>query len=183
MRKTAKYFMFFLFVTISLSGFSQKNPQNTNNQSVNQRNLFDTDPNFKMYFFGIEPTRSESTVPTELGNILMVTYMYEEGTNAAYMLARAAYPKEKVKNSNPKDMLNGAISGFNDNLKLIISTQKDIKIKNYPGIYFESSGGTYFTAATFYLVDNVLYQIAILRADRKPTTTEINKFLFSFQLK
>jgi hypothetical protein len=175
-------------VLVNISVFSQKQPDNPNTQNNNSNQktnsgFFNDDPDFMINFLGQVPTKNESEVDTEVGKVLMITYMLEEGSSVAYMIAKARYPAEKIRNSNPDDMLNASVNGFIGNLKLIISEKRDISLGIYPGKFFKSKSSIYYNATADYLVKNTLYQIAILRADRAPTEKEIQDFIFTFALK
>ena len=134
---------------------------------------------FKIYFYE-EPEISNESVNTELGNIEMHTFMHQDG-EGVYMVAFSDYPKALMALSNPEDLLDGAIKGFTGKMGMKITKQKNNKLDNNTGLYFEAKGGGYYAAVQDYIVKNRLYQIAILRSDREPTEKEINDFINSFE--
>lgn len=150
----------------------------------NDINYFNDDPNFKINYFGIIPSKTETPVETAVGTINMTSYMYEKTNEEVYMVAISAFPKEYMNTANSDELLESSKGGFCKNLNLTVTKSKTISINSYSGIYFEAEQkGNYYSAVSDYLVDNVLYQIAILRTDRMPTQKEINDFIFSFSLK
>lgn len=160
-----------------------KVPESLNVKS-NDKNYFNDDPNFKINYFGITPSKTETPVETAVGTINMTSYMYEKSTEEVYMVAISAFPNEYMKSSNRDELLESTKGGYCNNLNLTVTKSNKISINSYQGIYFEAEQkGNYYSAVSDYLVDNVLYQIAILRTDRMPTQKEINEFIFSFSLK
>ncbi len=138
------------------------------------------DGSFKINFPG-EPSKEESPVETELGVLEMVTYMYEEG-KSAYMVAYSDYPAAAIEAAEPYDLLDGAKGGYVGNIGLELKKEDNkSELDGVPGIYFEAEGGGYYTAVQDYLLDNRLYQVAILRLDRAPTEKEIEAFIKSFE--
>jgi len=150
----------------------------------NDKSYFNDDPNFKINFFGITPSKTETPVETALGTINMTTYMYEKSSEEIYMVAISAFPEKYIASSNTSDLLESTKGGFCSNLNLEVINSKNVTINSHEGIYFEAADtGNYYSVVIDYLVDNVLFQIAILRTDRMPTDDEIDNFIFSFSLK
>jgi hypothetical protein len=172
-----------IFFSLNLFGQQPKSP-GTTTKKTNEYNYFEKNPNFKINFFGIEPSISENPVETEIGTIYMTTYMYEKTMNEIYMVAISDFPEEHIAGSDKTGLLEGAKNGYCNNLNMSVSNSKTVYIDSHQGIYFEaSSSDNYYTAAADYLVKNRLYQIAILRIDRMPSENEIKDFIFSFKLK
>jgi len=150
------------------------------NKTNNKDYFTSHDENFKVNFPGT-PSKEESNVETDAGTIPMVTYMYE-GSNSAYMIACADYPMEIIKASELYELLEGAKGGYLGNLGLTVTKENNKSdLDGVPGVYFEAEGGGYYTVVQDYLLENRLYQIAILRLDRAPTQKEINDFIKSFE--
>ncbi len=172
-----------IFFSATLYAQLPKVPGSTNVKS-NDINYFNDDPNFKINYFGITPSKTETPVETAVGTINMTSYMYEKSKEEVYMVAISAFPKEYMNTANSDELLESTKGGFCNNLNLTVTKSKIISINSYNGIYFEAEQkGNYYSAVSDYLVDNVLYQIAILRTDRIPTQKEINDYIFSFSLK
>ena len=163
--------------------FSFKLKSGSSNSKTNA-NLYNNDPDFRINFFGKTPDREVSPVDTDLGVINMTTYMIEESSSEVYMVAIADYPKEYMSASDSKSMLNSAKDGYLGGQGFTVSSERNLSIDGHSGIYFEaSSNNGYYTAAADYLVENRLYQVVILRTDRAPTQSEIQNYIFSFELK
>jgi hypothetical protein len=147
-------------------------------------NYFTDDPDFKINFFGKEPTKSVKPVETAVGTINMITYMYNKSSELIYMVALSDYPKQYIVGSNSESLLQSTKEGYVGNMNLTITHEEKLTHKGYPGLFFKASGNAgYYTEVIDYLVDNRLYQIAILRTDRASTEEEIKEFLYSFELK
>lgn len=139
------------------------------------------DSKFKINFPG-EPSEKEQDVETAVGPITMYSLMYE-GYNSAYMLAYSDYPSSFIKDGNKADLLDNAKGGFIGSLGIEVTYERKISIKGHPGIYFKAEGSGYYCVMKDYLVNNRLYQIGILRADRFPTNKEIDDYINTFSLK
>ena len=112
----------------------------------------------------------------------MVTYMYAESDDIIYMLVYSDYPTEAVENSDPYVLLDVAKEGYVEgDMNLDISKEEQNELSGNKGIYFEADGDNGYTAVQDYIVDNRLFQIAILRTDRAPTDKEIKDFIGSFK--
>lgn len=133
--------------------------------------------------FAQEPKKSTQPIQTAVGNVDMITFMYEESMDVAYMLAYIDYPEDAVKGSDPYTMLDGAKTGYTGNLGLTVSKEEKNEIKGNEGVYFEASNDELHSTVQDFLVKNRLYQIAILRADRAPTSSEVESFIKTFKLK
>lgn len=151
----------------------------------NGTNFYDEDARFRIKFpNGATPTKKETPVETAIGTIQMTSYMYEKGSGSVYMVAISKYPKEKVESSDPTILLEGAKSGYLENLGLEVKKSRHASIDGHPGIYFEASNSSgYYTAVVDYFVENTLFQLAILQIGSAITKSEIDDFIFSFELK
>lgn len=149
--------------------------------TVSAQKYFKTeDGGFKIKFPG-EPEREEQNVPTDVGDISMISYMYEESNEAVYMVAYSDYPEEYTKDADAYELLNSAKGGFLGNLGMEVSVDEQNELNGYKGVYFEANGGGYYTVVQDYMRDNRLYQIAILRLDRMLTEKEVDGFTKTFK--
>ncbi len=141
------------------------------------------DGNFKINF-PKEPTTSTSTVPTEVGDIAMYTFMYEESVTKVYLVSYAEYPSELMKDADTKELLKGSKEGQIANLGegAKVDEEKDITIGEFPGTYFKANGGGFYVAAKNYLVGNRLYQLVIMRDGSYPSDEDVKGFLDTFAL-
>jgi len=160
---------------------------NTNNETANANSdegLFsDAEGNFKIRF-PVAPTRSSQPITTDVGEITMVSFMYEQGDEAAYMLAYSDYPKTAIEGSNTQELLKNAMNGFVNSLQVNIEKEELISLGKSKGIYFtgKNATGDLYVIMKDYLVGNRLYQIGILQSNRYPTEKEVNDFINSFKL-
>lgn len=154
----------------------------TNEMTSIGDNFTSGDGNFTIIFPG-EPTASSQAVPTDVGDIQMSSYMYEKSSKEVYMVAYSDYPKKYVDGSNPEELLEGGKSGAMESLG-ILSTEieEKIAIDGNPGLFFQANNGSYYVAYEMYLVDNRLYQIAILREGSYPPQSDIDLFTKTFAL-
>ncbi len=140
------------------------------------------DGKFKIKFIG-EPTESHESIPTEVGNIEMTSYMYEQSVTEAYMVAYSDYPSELVEQSSVEDILIGARDGSSGNLGITsFDVDEEIEIDGNPGLFFKGKAGSIHAAYKLYMVGNRLYQVAILRDGGYPKEDRSDEFFNSFQL-
>lgn len=137
--------------------------------------------NFSINFPGT-PTEETQSVPTEVGNIEMVTFMYEKSATEVYMVAYSDYPSALIELSNAKDLLGGAKDGALGTYGATVSTEKDITVDGNPGMYFKANSDSYYVTYEIYLVENRLYQIVILKDGAYATEDDYNKFTKTFKL-
>lgn len=128
------------------------------------------------------PTEETQSVPTEVGNIEMVTFMYEKSATEVYMVAYSDYPSALIELSNAKDLLGGAKDGALGTYGATVSTEKDITIDGNPGMFFKANSDSYYVTYEIYLVDNRLYQIVILKDGAYASESDYNKFTKTFKL-
>jgi len=74
-----------------------------------------------------------------------------------------------------------AKKGFLGNLNQEIIKESDFVINNYPGVYVEAESSEYYSIAKLIIVDNRLYQIAILSTGGKISNKKAKKYLNSFE--
>ena len=108
--------------------------------------------------------------------------MVEEPT-FAYMVAYSTYPSGHITTTNTSTMLENAMGGFMNNLQMTLVDKENISLQDYQGVIFKASSSIYYAVVADYLVQNTLFQIGIMRSDRYPTQSEIDKFIYSFELK
>ncbi|PLX02934.1 MAG: hypothetical protein C0594_11405 [Marinilabiliales bacterium] len=141
--------------------------------------------NFKVNFPGT-PSSESSSVPTEVGNIEMVQFMYEKSATEIYMLAYSDYPTAAVDASNPAELLANAKGGFINEMGMTIEEEKEVKIGENPGIYFKAHAktdqGNFYATVADYIVKNRLYQVAILRDGSYADADDASSFIDSFEL-
>lgn len=140
------------------------------------------DGHFTITFPG-EPSDTAQSVPTEVGDIEMVQYMYQKSVTEVFMVAYSDYPSSMVNESNAEDLLAGGKTGALNSLGIVSTdTDESIEIDGHPGNYFTANNGQFFVAYEMYLVNNRLYQIAILRDGSYPSQAEVDAFTKTFAL-
>ncbi len=155
---------------------------NTADKGGTGKGYSSSDGKFKIDFPGA-PKEASETVPTDVGDIEMTTFMYEKSLSEAYMVAYSDYPSAMVEASNTNDLLDGGKNGALSSLGIEnLEDERDITLKGNKGKAFKGNNGTYFVVYEIYLVKNRLYQIAILKEGSYPTVTDVKSFIGSFQL-
>lgn len=145
-------------------------------------NLYTADDGkFQIRFPGAPEVTSES-VPTEVGDIKMFTFMYEKSVTEVYMVAYSDYPSALIELSNTEDLIQGAKEGVLGNLEAQVDEEKKITLGDYEGIMFKAASDTYFLYYKLYMVKNRLYQIGILRDGSYPVENAVKEFIDSFKL-
>lgn len=140
------------------------------------------DGRFKIKFAG-EPKVASDIVPTDVGNIEMMSFLYEKSVTEAYMVAYSDYPSAMVEQSSAKDMLIGAKEGSSGNLGITsFDLDKEVELDGNPGMYFKGSANSIFAEYKIFLVGSRLYQVAILRDGSYSKPERSDEFFNSFQL-
>jgi hypothetical protein len=140
------------------------------------------DGRFKINFPG-EPTASSDIIPTEVGNIEMMSFLYEKSVTEAYMVAYSDYPSQMVEASSTRDMLVGARDGSSGNLGIVsFDLDKEVELDGHEGLYFKGAAGSIHAEYKIFLVGNRLYQIAILRDGGYSKPERADEFFNSFEL-
>jgi hypothetical protein len=147
------------------------------------------DGNYSIMFPGT-PNEQRQTIPLEgYGNIEMIATMYEPSPDKIYMVAYADYPKEivakanKANKNNVSELIQNAKQGAIGKLKLNISSEQIAMLGKHKGIAFTAdNGNNMHTSYNIFLVDNRLYQLAILSQKGAITPDDAKDFLASFQL-
>lgn len=179
-----KIFASILIVVFGITLTSSLNYQElTYNFVPGKKSLYHSkDGRFKIYFQG-KPKVASDIVETEVGDIEMVSILYEKSVTEAYMVAYSDYPSALIEATSSKDLLDGAKEGSSTNLGLTkYDLDKDIKIDGYPGVYFKGKVNGIHVEYKIYLVENRLYQVAILRDGSYSSSKNSKSFFNSFEL-
>ena len=139
------------------------------------------DGKFKVNFTG-NPDVSNESIPTDVGDIEMYMFMYEKSVTEAEMIAYSDYPSEMVAMSDPDDMLQGAKEGAVSNLGAVITEEKEIMYNKHKGLEFKANSTQFYVNYKIFLVNNRLYQIAIMRDGSYASQANVDKFFNSFEL-
>ena len=142
------------------------------------------DGKFSVNFSGASPVQNSTNVPTDLGDIEMVSFIHEKSATEAYMVTYSDYPSDYVNSAEGgEELLDAAKDGALRNLGIkTTEEEKKITLDSYPGLFFTGNNGQYFITYKIYLVGSRLYQVAILRDGSHATKNSIDTFMDSFSL-
>ena len=143
---------------------------------------YSEDGGFKVKFAG-EPKVSSDIVPTDVGDIEMMSFLYEKSVTEAYMVAYSDYPTAMVEQSSAKDMLIGAKNGSSGNMGITsFDLDEEVEMDGNPGMYFKGNANSIYAEYKIFLVGSRLYQIAILRDGSYSMPERSDEFFNSFKL-
>ncbi|MCX7743753.1 MAG: hypothetical protein N2167_04220 [Flavobacteriales bacterium] len=148
---------------------------------IKKEKYFSADGKFKIMFPG-NPVRTEEKVPTDVGDITMVMFMFEKSQTEAFMVAYSDYPVEMMQGLDPYQLLDGSKNGVLSNFGATELNLKKFRIKSFPAITFEGKGTSYCTSYLLVLRNNRLYQAGILKAGSLPSKKDVKSFIGSFEL-
>lgn len=148
---------------------------------IKKEKFFSADGKLKIMFPG-EPVRTENKVPTDVGEITMVMFMFEKSLAEAFMVAYSDYPAEKIMGQDPYLLLDASKNGVLSNFGATEQKLKKFRIKSFPAISFEGIGTTFSTSYLLVLRNNRLYQAGIIKSGSLPSKKDANAFLGSFEL-
>ena len=152
--------------------------------SANQWKEYSSDEGkFKVDFPG-NPSLKTQKVNTAVGEI-QVNMVLLEVRGVAYMASFNDYPSEFIKNSNEKDLLDGARDGAVANVQGKLLSEQIIELNNAPGreIRVESADGKNTIVARIYLAGSRLYQVLVVTPKANGFDKNIKKFLDSFKFR
>lgn len=137
------------------------------------------DGQFKARFPG-EPTRDSQMVPTEAGDIEMISFVYEKSATEASMIAYSDYPSSLVDGQDPMTLLGSARDGSLEGN--FVESNKEIKVGGWPAIRTKAIDKTqnlYYVLEVI-LAKNRLYQLLMVRDGSYPTDEAIEEFMDTF---
>ncbi len=142
----------------------------------------DVEGKFEIKFAGT-PTITSDEVDTDLGKIQMKSFMYEITSEEVQMVAYNDYPKDMITEDSRAEMLEGGKSGALSSLGIEnLDVDEEITLGKNKGIRFEGNNGTYYVKYNMYLIENRLYQVAILKTESYPDKSTSDAFFKSFKL-
>lgn len=168
-------------LTLHASSVSYYGVQKAGKVLAGKQKFYSPDGKFKI-MFPAEPTRTEENVPTDLGDIKMVMFMYEKNPSEAFMVAYSDYPESSISGQEPYALMESSKEGVLNNFGATAENVKKYKIQNYPALSFEGRGTDFCTSYLLVLRNNRLYQIAILKAGQLPDKADVKSFILSFEL-
>jgi len=165
-----------------LSAVDELAEETTEVEEADDDLYYSEDGGFKVKFAG-EPKVSSDIVPTDVGDIEMMSFLYEKSITEAYMVAYSDYPTAMVEQSSAKDMLIGAKNGSSGNMGITsFDLDEEVEMDGNPGMYFKGNANSIYAEYKIFLVGSRLYQIAILRDGSYATPERSDEFFSSFKL-
>jgi len=145
--------------------------------------LFISDDGSFTVAFPEAPEKEEEYVDTEVGKITLVTYIFEESLDKAYMVAYSDYPELLIMMANAKDLLQGGKQGALASLGIDnLLEENEIEKDGVEGLYFRGNDGSdYHVEYEIYLKGNRLYQIAIIETGGRGNSETDQLFFDSFK--
>lgn len=139
--------------------------------------------------FPENPVESNQTVDAEIGtlNLKIFTCDVYEKQSMVYMAAVTDFPADKI-SSDKKEIVDkvfrDAIDGGVKNVEGSLLSEKEIKLKKYPGREFKISfqDGAAVILAKAYLVKNTMYILQAITLKDKESDPAIARFMNSFAL-
>jgi hypothetical protein len=166
-------------VACNTSGEESKETKTTASESE----VFVAEDGSFSVFFPDTPEKEEESVDTEVGVITLVTYIFEESMDKAYMVAYSDYPDLLIMMANTKDLLQGGKQGALASLGIDnLLEENDIEKGGVEGLYFRGNDGSdYHVEYEIYLKGNRLYQIAIIETGGRANSDKDQLFFESFK--
>lgn len=125
----------------------------------------------------VAPVKSEHLVDKDGGKITNNIFMAKTAA-AAFALSYADYTDVSEPEKVLERVRDGAINGIKG--KLVSSTE--VSHRGFPGLEFQASLEGALYTSRIYLVKARLYQMVVVAAPGTVTSTEINRYLTSFDL-
>jgi len=144
---------------------------------------YDIDPyvseegRFSIKFMG-DPGVEVDPIDTDFGSLDMYFYSYEESLSKAYLVSYIDYPLEVFDVKEIDLILEDAAAAMAAGMT--IDVIEDTSIDGYPGKTLSANDGEMYMDVDMYLVDNRLYQVAIL--DSYSYAVDSLDYLGSFEL-
>lgn len=146
--------------------------------------LISKDGNFTINFPG-KPELSSQMVDLgeTYGEIEMFMYMYQAGPSEIYMVAYADYPDAVFQDIKKDALLKSTADGFFGSYGDVkYKKKKDVKIDGHPGLSHQASVDNYYFFYDVYIVNNRLFQVAIVNDGKYVGSKDSKAFLGSFTL-
>ena len=133
--------------------------------------------------FPTVPEVSSDDIETDIGLSTLQFYMSEMSSTEVYMVSFNEYAEGSLDGTDAKDLLEGGRDGAMGSLGIEgTEVEERFEYKGYSGLYFKANNGSFFVAYRLMLVNNRLYQVAILREGKYPSEANEKRFFKSFKL-
>lgn len=130
--------------------------------------------------FPSKPEYSTQMVPTEAGDIEMISYVYEKSATEAYMIAYSDYPSKLIDGQEPMDLLKSARDGSLEGME--IENNQEMKVSKWPAIRTNAvnKAENLYYILEVVMAKNRLYQVLMVRDGTYPSDNAVEDFMDSF---
>lgn len=159
----------------------------TNEITANWIDFSDEDGRFSVKMPG-QPQRTSQIEPTEVGNIMIEMFMYEESATKIYIVGYNDYPSELFEDATDEEIsqtLDDVLMGATSAIGLdIVDERKELDLDGVMGkmIKAKSSTNAFHAHYKAYMVNNRLYQVGMIRDGSYPMDEKSQTFFDSFKL-
>jgi predicted RNase H-like HicB family nuclease len=166
-----------------LAACNTSSDKNKDAFSIDESMLYTSEDGSFSVFFPQTPQIEEESVETEVGTIVLKTYIYEESLDKAYMVAYSDYPDLLMTFASPEELLQGGKHGALASLGIDnLIVEENIEKNGVRGLYFRGDDGdTYHVEYEIYLKGNRLYQVALIETQGRSASETDKKFFSSFR--
>ncbi len=178
-----KRIIFLLSLFVLIGGFSCHNDKKNNTQKPEE---FVSEKYGFAVKFANKPTKQESVVPTNIGDVTAVAFGDDQGTEA-YIVYVNIYPQDYANQVNASQSIKTQVMETAKNLKLNVIEEKENNYENYPSyyVYGQDPETKLYAQIQGIATGNKVYVIAALaQGDNAENilNTKGNEFLNSFRL-
>lgn len=159
----------------------------TNEATAGWIDFSDKDGKFSVKMPG-QPQKTSQVEPTEVGDILIEMFMYEESATKIYIVGYNDYPSVLFEDATDEDIaqtLDDVLMGATSAVGLdIIEEKTDLDLDGTMGkmVKAKSSTNSFHAHYKAYMVGNRLYQVGMIRDGSYPMDEKSETFFGSFKL-
>ena len=132
-----------------------------------------------------KPQEQSQDQTTDVGTIKL-NMVIAEASDSGYFVGYADFPNKVADPADIQKGLADSVKGSVSNLKGEIKSEKEYMLGDVPCRDFEAGGKVQATDVSmkgrFCLADNRLYQVFVLGAKEKFSTTDVDRFITSFKI-
>ena len=132
-----------------------------------------------------KPQEQSQDQTTDVGTIKL-NMVIAEASDSGYFVGYADFPNKVADPADIQKGLTDSVKGSVSNLKGEIKSEKEYMLGDVPCRDFEAGGKVQDTDVSmkgrFCLADNRLYQVFVLGAKEKFSTTDVDRFITSFKI-
>jgi len=129
-----------------------------------------------------DPTLTEETYTTAVGDAPASLWTYEDGADLAYFVALAKYPKGSISKVSASSVFDGALAGMTGSSSgMSIASQGSVTLNGHAGRKFTLTGSIESKGEMFVVGDN-LYMVYAAYSDAITDLTDVDAFIGAFKL-